>query len=206
MPIWLILSIIGLLLLGVAGMPFAFGAMMAYGAPESVMGANPAATKLSLLAIIVFPAVAWAGAFAAWRFHGVGAGTGVVVTSIIAPLLYLALALAAYDGASRAGAAPLPNAPAEDAALRAYIAANPALEELRLVGLGLTDVPPAVFTATSVKRIDLSQNKITRIPDELGRLPKLELIRLNGNPITAEEEKRWLSTRQNQAALNTSAQ
>jgi hypothetical protein len=205
MPVWLIVGCLAMALLGLLGMPFSFGAMMAYGAPDSVMGPNPALTKLSLLAIVVFPAVAWAGAFGAWRFHAAGAGASVALWFLAAPLLYLAAALLAYQSLSASAAAPEANAPAEDAALRAYLAARPDLEELRLAGLGLTEVPEAVFAAVQVKRIDLSQNRIARIPDELGRMPKLEILYLNGNPITAEEEQRWLAARQNRAALSLSA-
>lgn len=204
MPLWLTIGCIALVLLGFVAIPFAFGAMMAYGAPESVMGPSPGLTKATLIALIVFPAIAWAGAFGAWRFYSVGMQTAWIAGMLLAPLIYLAVALQAYSTLTAAPPAPA-NAPADNTALAAYLAQNPNLGEVNLIGLGLTEVPPALFTAVTLKRINLSQNKITRIPDELGRLPQLEMLMLSSNPISNEEVARWLAARTNNAAVTTSA-
>lgn len=56
--------------------------------------------------------------------------------------------------------------------------------ELRLAGLGLTDVPGEVFgLAETLEVLDLGGNALTGLPDDLGRLKRLKVLFASGNPI-----------------------
>ena len=54
--------------------------------------------------------------------------------------------------------------------------------ELRLVGLGLGEVPDEVFgLAETLEVLDLGNNALTRLPDDLGRLTRLKVLFASGN-------------------------
>ena len=67
------------------------------------------------------------------------------------------------------------------AALRAGRLAG--ARELRLGGLGLTEMPDEVFgLAETLEVLDLGHNALTRLPDDLGRLRRLKVLFASGNP------------------------
>ncbi len=54
--------------------------------------------------------------------------------------------------------------------------------ELRLAGCGLTEVPREIFgLADTLEILDLSDNALTALPDDLGRLTKLRVLFCSGN-------------------------
>jgi hypothetical protein len=52
---------------------------------------------------------------------------------------------------------------------------------LDLSGLGLREVPPAVWSRTDLLELDLSRNRLKVLPPEIGRLTQLERLYLNDN-------------------------
>src|SRR5687767_4308653 len=50
-------------------------------------------------------------------------------------------------------------------------------------GLGLTDVPPEVERLTTLKVLDLGENRLTGLPPVVFRLPQLIHLSLRDNPI-----------------------
>lgn len=68
------------------------------------------------------------------------------------------------------------------AALRAGRLAG--TRELRLAGLGLTDVPPDIFgLADTLEVLDLGNNALTSLPGDFCRLTALRVLFCSGNPI-----------------------
>ncbi len=55
---------------------------------------------------------------------------------------------------------------------------------LHLNDMGLTSIPPHVFTLTSLTRLDLSENVLTSLPPEISNLSNLECLWMSGNPLT----------------------
>ncbi|MFO1329136.1 MAG: COR domain-containing protein [Rubrivivax sp.] len=54
---------------------------------------------------------------------------------------------------------------------------------ISLAGLGLTQVPKALRHARQLRSLDLSHNRIARLPDWLDQLPELRYIRAADNPL-----------------------
>jgi hypothetical protein len=78
------------------------------------------------------------------------------------------------------------------AALRAkvesFIQANSRSEELHLPELGIESIEPflaSLARMTRLRRLNLSKNKITSLPDDLSDLQNLESLDLSGNPIAS---------------------
>lgn len=56
--------------------------------------------------------------------------------------------------------------------------------ELRLVGLGLTEIPAEIFgLAETLEVLDLGKNALTSLPDDFGRLKALKILFCSGNPM-----------------------
>ena len=56
--------------------------------------------------------------------------------------------------------------------------------ELRLGGLGLTEVPSEIFgLADTLEVLDLGGNALRRLPDDFARLARLKVLFASGNPI-----------------------
>lgn len=75
-------------------------------------------------------------------------------------------------------------------------AAPPALDALRqvktlrLIGLGLTELPEEVLRLDQLEKLSLDQNQLTTLPDALGQMPALKTIVLFDNPIPQGEVER----------------
>jgi len=63
------------------------------------------------------------------------------------------------------------------------------LDTLDLHGLGLTELPPLPAELLSLRRLDLSGNRLQAVPDEVFRLTQLEELNLAGNRITQLDPK-----------------
>lgn len=64
-------------------------------------------------------------------------------------------------------------------------------DELDLHGQGLARVPPAVRTMTHLRRLHLYLNELTGLPRWLGELTRLELLDATDNRITKVPEEVW---------------
>ncbi|MGK3998603.1 SMI1/KNR4 family protein [Sorangium sp. So ce1024] len=66
---------------------------------------------------------------------------------------------------------------------------------LKLVGLGLKDVPREVLSLENLEMLSLDQNELTSVPDALFQMPRLKTVVLFSNPITRDEvarlQERW---------------
>ncbi len=64
-------------------------------------------------------------------------------------------------------------------------AQDPSSQELNLSGRGLTTIPSTVFSRTELKRLDLSNNQLTGAPQaEIRYLKQLTSLNLSGNKLT----------------------
>ncbi|WP_438016233.1 leucine-rich repeat domain-containing protein [Sorangium sp. So ce315] len=60
---------------------------------------------------------------------------------------------------------------------------KPDAKEIRLVGLGLTSVPPAVFEAVGAEKLVLPTNQLAVLPPELTKLTSLRVLSLADNAL-----------------------
>lgn len=58
------------------------------------------------------------------------------------------------------------------------------LSELRARGNQITSLPAGLFLLNSLKILDVEDNKISKVAGEVGDLPKLKEVFLNGNPLS----------------------
>lgn len=70
----------------------------------------------------------------------------------------------------------------------AEIFAIPTLLSLRVRGVGLTSVPP-LDRLVLLERLDISDNKLTRLAAAIAVLPKLKELAFSGNPLPSEEKR-----------------
>ena len=64
------------------------------------------------------------------------------------------------------------------------------MKELKMVRMNLKFVTVNMFS-TTLKRIDLSHNKIIRLPDEITDISELEHLKVDYNLIVALPERFW---------------
>lgn len=91
---------------------------------------------------------------------------------------------------------------------QAYLAAEKKIEHARrtratgldLRGMGLTELPPSLFTLTQLQALNLSHNYLTTLPDAIGQLIQLQELDISFNEIGLLPE--WLSKLRNINELN----
>ncbi|OIN56834.1 leucine-rich repeat domain-containing protein [Arsenicibacter rosenii] len=59
----------------------------------------------------------------------------------------------------------------------------PQLSELDLTNCGLTELPSAGYERLGINRLVLANNRLTRVPAELGNVPELRWVDLTDNPV-----------------------
>ena len=73
---------------------------------------------------------------------------------------------------------------------RYLMSSNNRMKELKMVRMNLKFVTVNMFS-TTLKRIDLSHNKIIRLPDEITDISELEHLKVDYNLIVALPERFW---------------
>lgn len=63
------------------------------------------------------------------------------------------------------------------------IKVNFALEELNMSGARINEISESFFNFYNLKKLDISNNFLTKIPDNISKSNKLEILFLNSNPI-----------------------
>lgn len=56
-------------------------------------------------------------------------------------------------------------------------------QEMNYSGKGIYTLPAELFSMSSLKQLDLSNNKLTGLPSSIKNLKKLQILKLNGNKI-----------------------
>lgn len=181
-----------ILIAGIASLctlPIAFGALAALEATR-VPGTAGQLIHAGKIALIALPFAGPFVALAAWRARGAFAWL-LALTIPATPILAIAALLGGQAMADRDAGLRANQAPAENAALAAFLARPDAPDVLELRGRGLTAVPPAIFAAPFLRELVLEDNAITALPDALLAIPALRVVRVSNNPIPRAEIARF---------------
>jgi Leucine-rich repeat (LRR) protein len=204
MPAALAYSLFVLLtvLLSLASFALAFAAFSALGAPAETFPANSWALKSVLALLAATPLLV--AVCALWAFGKVRAVPAIAsFWPLLIPIAFgtlLSVSLGRIEALRPV--TPIASAPAEDSALAAWLAARPGIKEVTIRDAGLTRVPAPLLTLGSLEVLNLAGNRIAALPDELGRLPRLRMLYLNGNPIAQSEVRRWIGASGYGGAVN----
>ncbi|KAE9647366.1 leucine Rich Repeat (LRR)-containing protein [Pseudomonas sp. PB103] len=79
----------------------------------------------------------------------------------------------------------------------------PELRQLKLRGAGLTVSPVGIFDYPYLRRLDLRDNRLTRIPEAVRRQSVAEgNVLLSGNPLSDPDSLRWVVEHRQQSGIN----
>ncbi len=79
----------------------------------------------------------------------------------------------------------------------------PQLNQLKLRGTGLTTSPIGIFDYPYLRRLDLRDNRLTRIPEAVRRQSVAEgNVLLSGNPLSDPDSLRWVVEHRQQSGIN----
>ena len=181
-----------ILIAGIASLctlPIAFDALAALEATR-VPGTAGQLIHAGQIALIALPFAGPVVALAAWRARG-GFAWLLAVSIPATPILAIAALLAGQAMAEQDAGLSANQAPAENAALAAFLARPDAPDVLVLRSRGLTAVPPAIFASPFLRELVLEDNAITARPDALLGMPALRVVRIANNPIPRAEIVRF---------------
>jgi len=82
------------------------------------------------------------------------------------------------------------NGSVNSAQKRYLMSSNSRMKELKMVRMNLKFVTVNMFS-TTLKRIDLSHNKIIRLPDEITDIAELEHLKIDHNLIESLPDRLW---------------
>ncbi|HEV7455683.1 MAG TPA: hypothetical protein VGN96_02820 [Roseococcus sp.] len=175
-------------ILAVLGLPFAVAVVVASGHKVMEDGAWLRAAGLAVLA--AFPVVALVLAWLAWRRRetpraGFARLAGVPLWGALGAALLVVAQVTAPP------AAPVARPPEDLRQLAGFLADPAAPLVLDLRGRGLSRIPDTVLADRRLHELDLRDNRLTALPDALKSNPQLRMIRIGGNPIPAEEVRRF---------------
>ena len=153
------------------------------------------ALTIAPLVVVLFAAVTWAKLQGQPRLFS--------FLPLAAPFVYVGASISIISVVDARRAPDIAvSAPASDEALAAWLAERPGVKEVAIRDSGLVAVPARLLSSTSLEVIDLAGNRIATLPDALGRLPRLRVLYLNGNPIAQEEIARWIAGSGYKGAVN----
>ncbi len=181
-----------ILIAGIASLctlPIAFGALAALEATR-IPGTAGSLIRAGQIALVALPFAGPVVAIAAWRARGAFAWL-LAVSIPVAPVLAIAGILGGQAMAARDSGLRADEAPSDNLALAAFLSREGAPDVLVLRGRGLTAVPPAIFAAAHLREIVLTDNAITRLPDELLGIPALRIVHIRNNPVPQAEIARF---------------